>query len=118
MPSLKSIKEILTKRLFTQKDILPIKIILDIYNDYYDKFNDILGEIYIVKVLPILIMFYSILKKKEIKAIYDDTNNLFKHKYTIITLFKQKDKYVNYFNEKKQEISRLKSGIKLNQFRR
>ena len=40
LPKLEKINEIIKKKLYTDKDLLPIKLVLDIYENYYK--NDIL----------------------------------------------------------------------------
>ena len=45
LPSLGTIREILHKNLFNSKDILPMRIILDIYEDYYTKYDHPLYEV-------------------------------------------------------------------------
>jgi hypothetical protein len=35
LPKLAQIREILYKNMFTNKDLIPIKLVLDIYEEYY-----------------------------------------------------------------------------------
>ena len=39
LPSLDKIKEIILKKLFNRKDLIPLKLIFDIYEEYFKNFN-------------------------------------------------------------------------------
>ena len=74
LPKLSSIKYIIENHFYSKKDLLPIKVVLDIYERYYTFYDEIsihLKEDY----LPVCKLFYSCLNEEDIKNIYESIVN-------------------------------------------
>ena len=74
LPKLGSIKYIIENHFYSKKDLLPIKVVLDIYERYYTFYDEIsihLKEDY----LPVCKLFYSCLNEEDIKNIYESIVN-------------------------------------------
>lgn len=74
LPKLNSIKMIIENHFYSKKDLLPIKVVLDIYERYftlYDETSMHLKEDY----LPVCKLFYSTLNEEDIKSIYESIVN-------------------------------------------
>ena len=74
LPKLSSINNIIENHFYSKKDLLPIKVVLDIYERYYTFYDEIsihLKEDY----LPVCKLFYSCLNEEDIKNIYESIVN-------------------------------------------
>ncbi len=74
LPDLEGINKIVMERLVNKKDLLSIKVILDIYEHYYDHFDYPLYNNLLDKYIPVASNFYSFLSDEELKLVEDKLN--------------------------------------------
>jgi len=71
LPELKLIEQILIKKLVTKKEIVGIKIVLDIYEHYYRNFDLPCYINFTKEYFPIALLFYSQLSDADLAYIYE-----------------------------------------------
>lgn len=76
MPSLDSMYRLVSSRLFEKKELIVIKIILDIYEHYFKKYDYPLYHNLINEFIPTACLFYTILTDSDISHL----NNIIKKK--------------------------------------
>lgn len=121
LPNLKEIQNILVHRLITKLDLLPIKIILDIYEHFYIN-ND--GPCYknlINEYIPTALLFYAGLSEEDIKEfLYDKINSMSILKELINKLngkvTSKKNNYIKILKKMKKEYSKLYLGLEEDKF--
>jgi hypothetical protein len=71
LPDLKLIREIIKANNITKKELFTFKIILDIYEHFYKKFDGPLYDNLLFEYLPTATFFYSNLSEDNVKYLYD-----------------------------------------------
>ena len=71
LPDLKLIREIIQTNNITKKELITFKMILDIYEHFYKKFDGPLYSKLLVEYIPTASNFYSNLSEDNIKYLYD-----------------------------------------------
>jgi hypothetical protein len=74
LPGLSIIRKILNENLLLEKEIIIMKIILDIYEHYFTRYDYPLYQKLLDEYIPTAMEFYSILLEDEIFLIYDKLN--------------------------------------------
>ena len=126
LPKLEKINEIIKKKLYTDKDLLPIKLVLDIYENYYK--NDILfyevmstfTQIFKKDFYPTVNEFYISLSYEQLDKLYiklvNERGYFKKVAENKIVIFKRRDKYLDYYKNLKSNLMMLYEGINKNSF--
>ena len=117
LPDISKMKEIISKQYFSSKDLLPMKLVLDIYMHYFN-LNDLpLLNKLSKEIIPLQIMFYNSLSEVQINLIYNIINKdkeLKKCKILIIN--SNKKEYLDFFKNMLHESELLSSGVQENHF--
>ena len=78
LPALDKIKNILFRRLISNKELIPIKLVLDLYEHYYKNFDAPLYNVFIIIIktllneyIPLASMFYTNLSDEDLTSIYE-----------------------------------------------
>lgn len=87
LPNLFEIKKIIEEGMFTTKELLLFKIILDIYQYFLLKFDYPFYSKLLQEYIPTAFVFYNSLNNENIKLIYDKKDNLNIEDDKIIGLF-------------------------------
>jgi len=75
LPKLEEIRVIIIKRLISHKELISIKIILDIYENFLKQYDYPLYDIYLNEFIPTALLFYSNLTEEDTKIIFDKIKN-------------------------------------------
>lgn len=75
LPKLKNIKYIIDNSLFSKRDLLPIKIVLDIYEKYFSLYDAPLSNHMKNNYLPVCKLFYFSLGNEDIKYLFEQIVN-------------------------------------------
>lgn len=115
LPKLEDIKKIILHRLISHKELITIKLVLDLYENYLKQYDYPLYENYLNEYIPTAMLFYSNLTEEDTKAIFDKIKGE-KEIYDIIKLklkcliTKKKNKYLKNLNRNKADILGLLGG--------
>jgi hypothetical protein len=123
LPKLPVLFKILKMKLFSKKEILTIKVILDIYEHYF-KTYDLPGyNIYQQEYIPVAYFFYSNLSKEDINQLSNSfKSNKNKELQDILVLRmnsvikKKKSDYLKYLEKAKINFTLLSQGMDLSKF--
>jgi hypothetical protein len=72
LPDLSLIRKIIDEKMLMEKEIITIKIILDIYGNYFTRYDYPLYQNLLEEYIPTALQFYSSLSEEEIVTIYDN----------------------------------------------
>ena len=72
LPDLSLIRKIIHEKMLMEKEIITIKIILDIYGNYFTRYDYPLYQNLLEEYIPTALQFYSSLSEEEIATIYDN----------------------------------------------
>lgn len=121
LPSLHSIRKLLLMQIITQKELLPLKFILDIYENYYKKYDLPCYKNLINEYITTSKLFYSNCTNEDCKSLYEkitsskDLNEILVYKLKI-SLYKKKTEYVNYLDNLNKNYSKLIGGLDYKKF--
>lgn len=71
LPKLELIREVIYQRLITRKELTCLKIVLDIYQNYYNNFDHPLYNNLTYEFIPTALLFYSTLPDEDTIYIYE-----------------------------------------------
>lgn len=132
LPSLKSINYIINQRMLNKKEVICMKVVIDIYEHHMRTFEH--PAIFKMRQLYLSTagLFYAFLTEEEIGFIYDVLTKQMKNTYTILSksiiilinntvklgckIKKSKHNYMQYFNDMKNDTVYLVGGSNQNQF--
>jgi hypothetical protein len=104
MPKLKHIREILFKNLFMRNDILAIKLVLDIYDDYCRSYDiDNYKEL-----ISTALLFYYSIGESDVENLYDimKERSIYKIDRNRV-LFRTRRQYIKHYKKEKNNLERL-----------
>ena len=85
LPKLNQIKQVIYQRILTKKEITGMKIILDLYEHFYDNFDHPCYENLKSEFIPTALLFYSSLSDEDITYIYEKINDSMKETSNILS---------------------------------
>jgi hypothetical protein len=123
LPKLPVLYSILNMKLISRKEMLPFKVIIDIYAHYLTKYDLPEFKVFQNEYIPVAMLFYSNLTYDDIKYLYNSLNsNENRELYDILVvrmgsvIKKTKGTYLKYLEELKCNISHLARGMDLTKF--
>lgn len=120
--SLDGLKEVLTKKLFSDRDLLPMKVLLSIYENHFKTENDIKHtRRYLDDLLPVINLFYSSLSNEQLESLKTklDTSKGFLKcsiKNRKILNLSSRLKYISHYSKVKVQIKQLIDGLQEDKF--
>lgn len=99
---------------------MTIKIILDNYEKYLTESEFPTFEVLINQLIPVSILFYSILSNEEIVELFNkiNENKIFRKNRLKegLSFFETKEEYIQYFNDLNDQYKLLTNGTKKENF--
>ena len=123
LPSLSDLDKILKSEILTKKELLPFKIILDLYEHFLKKndapqFYTLIGEY-----LPVALFFHSSVSDEEIKFLFDSLTGIaYRELYDLLVIkmkaicSKKRTVYIKHLNELKSTVVSLSAGLEKTKF--
>jgi hypothetical protein len=104
LPKLKQIREVLCKELLKKNDIISLKLLLDMYEDYSKTYMiDLYKE-----VINTILLFYYTITESDTENIYNSLRERSVAKiYKERILFRTKKEYIRYYRKEKVNIERM-----------
>jgi hypothetical protein len=121
LPSLEQIQRIIFLRLISNKELIPIKLVLDLFEHYFIHFDNPLYRCLIKQYIPIATSFYQSLSDEDLSYMYEklngmtETSDLLNNKLKV-TLTKNRNKYLKKLANLKTEMLRIIGGNTKGQF--
>lgn len=117
MPKLDSIKEVILMNLnSSRKELIPFKIVLDIYEHYYKTYGFPTFDVLINEYIPTATLFYSNLTDEDIKYMHDsiynsrELNDILTNKLKAFNS-KKRSPYIKYFDQLNHNYKYFTGGI-------
>lgn len=120
--SLEGLKEVLNKKLFSDRDLLPMKVLLSIYENHLKDPSDIKHtRRYLDDLMPVVSLFYSSLTDEQIEKLkikLDKSKGILKNliRSRKILNLSSRLKYMAHYNKVKTQIKTLIDGLQNEKF--
>ncbi|KYR01782.1 hypothetical protein DLAC_01794 [Tieghemostelium lacteum] len=113
LPELNDIKKMIENRRLHSKEFIPLKVILDISENYYRLNDSPIFDIYLKSVLPIIELFYSKIDNDKLSLVNSHLQKLLeniKDFQKIIPIYDKQNQYLNNFRQSRWNILNLTDG--------
>jgi hypothetical protein len=120
LPPLSKIREILLMELTLKKELVTIKVVLDIYEHYYKRYDCPLYEAFLSEFIPTALLFYAGLSDEDIRYVYNTVIDIKDVSDLLCKLSsfnaKRRTLYIKYLENMKNSYINLSGGNECKHF--